>query len=124
MKIKKFQSSNGLEILVGRDDRSNDALTFSIGRAHDVWLHVSGASGSHVILRNENADAPDKESLKEAAALAAWFSKMRAGGNVTVSYCLLKDVSKPRGLPAGKVTIKRAKKMTVRPALLEELAGD
>ncbi|MFQ5641899.1 MAG: hypothetical protein ACE5IR_28315 [bacterium] len=50
MKIKKIHSGNGLEILVGRDDRSNDALTFSVGRAQDVWLHASGASGSHVIL--------------------------------------------------------------------------
>ena len=125
MNIKRFCSTNGLDILVGRDDESNDALTFSIGRANDIWLHVSGASGSHVILRCQDGGAPDKDSLKEAAALAAWFSKMRSGGKVNVSYCHVKDVRKPRGMPAGKVVIKRAKKLTVRPALLQELAtGD
>lgn len=125
MNIKRYCSSTGLEILVGRDDESNDALTFSIGRANDIWLHVSGASGSHVILRCQGGGSPDKESLKQAAALAAWFSKMRAGGKVSVSYCHVKEVGKPRGMPAGKVVIKRAKKLTVRPALLEELApGD
>ena len=122
MKIKKFQSSTGLEILAGQDDESNDYLTFRVGHANDVWFHVSGTPGSHVILRcGETKGQADKESLREAAALAAWFSKMRMGGKVAVSYCFVKQVGKPRGMKPGKVTIKSAKKLVVRPALLEEI---
>jgi len=121
-KIKRFLSSAGLEILVGQDDQSNDYLTFRVGHANDLWFHVSGTPGSHVILRCGKTEAqPDKESLREAAALAAWFSKMRTGGKVTVSYCFVKQVGKPRGMRPGKVTIKSAKKLVVRPALLEEI---
>ena len=121
-KIKKYQSSTGLEILVGQDDESNDYLTFRVGHTNDIWFHVSGTPGSHVILRcGEAKSQPDKESLREAAALAAWFSKMRTGGKVAVSYCLVKQVGKLRGMKPGKVTIKSAKKVVVRPALLEEI---
>ena len=121
-KIKKFLSSTGLEILVGQDDASNDHLTFRVGHANDIWFHVIGTPGSHVILRcGKTEGQADKESLREAAALAAWFSKMRTGGKVAVSYCFVKQVGKPRGMKSGKVTIKSAKKLLVRPALLEEI---
>ncbi|MCH7680585.1 DUF814 domain-containing protein [candidate division KSB1 bacterium] len=121
-KIKKFLSSTGLEILVGQDDASNDYLTFRVAHANDVWFHVNGTPGSHVILRcGDTKVQPDKESLREAAALAAWFSKMRTGGKVAVSYCFVKQVGKPRGMRPGKVTIKNAKKLLVRPELLEEI---
>ncbi|MFQ5604049.1 MAG: NFACT RNA binding domain-containing protein [bacterium] len=122
MKIKKFRSSAGLEIWVGMDDASNDALSFDLGHANDIWLHVSGAPGSHVILRcGEDKITPDRDSLKQAASLAAWFSKMRHGGKVPVSYCLLQQVSKPRRARTGTVNIRQAQKMLVRPALLEEI---
>lgn len=124
MKIKRFQSSTGLEILVGLDDESNDKLTFTVGHANDIWLHVSGVSGSHVILRCGEAKVqPDKFSLREAAGLAAWFSKMRNGGKVSVSYCTVKSVRKPRGAKTGTVSIKGAQKVKVRPSLLEESAN-
>ncbi|MFQ5676475.1 MAG: NFACT RNA binding domain-containing protein [bacterium] len=120
-KIKKFLSSAGLEILVGQDDESNDYLTFRVAHANDFWFHVSGTPGSHVILRcgEINVD-PDRASLEEAAALAAWFSKMRKAGRVAVSYCQAKQVGKPRGAQPGKVSIKRAKNLMVRPHLLEQ----
>lgn len=121
VKIKRFQSSTGLEILVGQDDDSNDELTFKVGHPNDIWMHVSGMPGSHVILKcGERKIKPDKSTLREAAALAAWFSKMRNGGKVAVRYCLVKHVNKPRKAKAGTVTIKHAEKLMVRPALLEE----
>jgi len=111
-----FTSSNGTEILVGRDDAGNDELTFSIGRADDVWLHVSGVPGSHVLLRCGDARGfPDRTCLKEAAALAAWYSKMRKGGKVSVNWCRVRDVRKPRGAKAGSVTIRNEQKLAVRP---------
>lgn len=121
MKYKRFVTSAGMEVLVGQDDISNDELTFRVGHANDIWLHVSGAPGSHVLLRCSDARAkPDRNSLREAAGLAAWFSKMREGGKVAVHYCPVRQVSKPRRTKAGSVTIKQAQKVIVRPALLEE----
>jgi len=118
MKIKKYTSSTGHEILVGQDDASNDYLTLKVARANDIWLHVHGFPGSHVVLQCAEDKQLDRESLTEAAGLAAWFSKMRNGGMVAVSYCLAKDVSKPSRAKAGTVSIKNARKIKVRPHLL------
>lgn len=120
MKYKRFVSSQGLEILVGQDDQSNDNLTFKIAHANDLWFHVSGFPGSHVVLRcGTAAEEPNRNSIGEAAALAAWFSKMRNGRNVAVHYCLARHVSKPRGAKAGSVTISQFRKVKVNPSLLE-----
>lgn len=122
MKIKKYQSSAGIEIWVGQDDYSNDQLSIKAAHANDMWFHVSGMPGSHVLLRcGEEELLADKESIREAAALAAWFSKMRKGGNVAVHYCLAKYVKKPRGAKPGTVTIAKEKKVKVRPELREEI---
>ena len=122
MKIKKFSSSSGLEIWVGQDDYSNDQLSIKIAHANDLWFHVSGMPGSHVLLRCGELDwEADKESIKEAAGLAAWFSKMRKGGKVAVHYCPAKYVKKPRGAKPGTVTIQKEKKITIRPQLRDEV---
>lgn len=121
MRVRRFLSSAGLEIVVGQDDRSNDALSLRFGHADDLWFHVSGVPGSHVILRcGEEKFNPDRESIREAAGLAAWFSKMKTGGNVTVNYCRVKDVSKPRKAKPGSVSIRNARKIKVQPKLLQE----
>lgn len=121
MAIKKFESSSGLEILVGMDDASNDYLSLKLASANDLWFHVSGVPGSHVVLRQpESGGMPDRDSIKEAAALAAWYSKMRKGKNVAVHYCLAKNVSKSRGAKPGSVLIRQEKKIKVQPQLLEE----
>jgi len=120
-KIKRFQSSSGLEIMTGQDDESNDYLSLSLRHPNDLWFHVKGVSGSHVLLCcGESGQKADKESIQEAASLAAWFSKMRHGGKVTVSYCLAKQVKKPRGAETGTVSISKEKTLKVRPALIDE----
>ena len=118
MKIKKFESSGGLDILVGQEDTANDYLSFKIARSNDLWFHVAGFPGSHVLLRCSDATA-DRDSIREAAALAGWFSKMRNGKNVAVHYCRAADVSKPRKARAGTVQIKHEKKIKITPALPE-----
>lgn len=120
MRTRKFLSGNGLEILVGQDDESNDQLTFRLAKGNDLWFHVAGAPGSHVLLCCADT-APDKESIREAAQIAAYFSKMRKGGKTPVHYCLAQNVSKPRGAKPGSVLIRREKKIMVRPQLLEEI---
>jgi predicted ribosome quality control (RQC) complex YloA/Tae2 family protein len=121
VKVKRFASSTGLEILVGQDDESNDELTFAVAHQNDIWMHVNGAPGSHVLLRcGEAGIEPDRQSLKEAAGLAAYFSKLRQAGQVAVHYCRAKDVRKPRGAPAGQVTIQNEKKINTRPTPIPE----
>jgi len=125
VKIKRFVSSSGLEILVGQDDASNDALTLDLSHPNDVWLHVAGSPGSHVLVRcGEAGVEPDRQSLKEAAGLAAWFSKMRNAGKVSVHWCRARDVRKRRGAPAGEVQIRNFDRIAARPALLEAGSGE
>ena len=116
MNYKKFRSSNGFEIIAGQDDQSNDYLSLKEAQANDLWFHVHGFPGSHVILRCAETE-PSKEDINEAAAVAAWFSKMRNGKNVPVHYCLAKDVSKARKSTAGQVQIRNFKKMKINPGL-------
>jgi predicted ribosome quality control (RQC) complex YloA/Tae2 family protein len=107
----------GFEILVGRGDAENDRLTFAVAEPRDFWLHVAGGvAGSHVVVRNpENLDELPRPVLRHAAELAAWHSKARGAGKVEVHVCRVADVSKPRGLPPGKVRIARWKVVRVYP---------
>ncbi len=123
MKVKRFTSSAGLEILAGQDDASNEQVTFRLGRPGDYWFHVHGFSGSHVVLRAPADGDADRDSIREAAAVAAWYSRMRAGGTVAVSMCRVRDVRKPGGVKAGTVSIRNDRKITVRPALPDESDG-
>lgn len=115
MKVKRFMSAGGIEIIVGQDSKSNDELTFKTAAPNDVWLHVKGVPGSHVVLKS--AGKHSKDDIKEAAACAAYFSKMKNAGKTAVNYCSAKDVSKPKGAPAGKVRIKNEDSVNVYPKL-------
>ena len=115
--IKTFNSSEDFEILVGQDDRSNDYLTFKIASQKDIWFHVSGFPGSHVVLSSGDT-VPGAASIKEAAGLAAYFSKMRNAGKVSVSYCMIKNVSKARHADPGTVNIRCSKTIKVIPKLI------
>ncbi|MBU1238531.1 DUF814 domain-containing protein [Myxococcota bacterium] len=121
MNVKYFRSPQGLIIMVGMDDRSNDQLSLRVADQNDLWFHVSGFPGSHVILRCGGLE-PDKLSIQTAAELAAWFSKMRKGGTVSVSCCHAKNVSKPPKAHPGTVSIKKEKNIKVRPTLHPEIS--
>jgi hypothetical protein len=104
------------EVLIGKGDADNDALTFKVGNPCDFWLHVAGVPGSHVIIRNpDKVSEPPREVIERAAQLAAFFSKARDGGKVEVHYCRVADVSKPRGFAPGKVLLKTYKSVRVYP---------
>ena len=98
----------GFEVLVGKGDAQNDALTFRVAEPHDFWLHVAGCAGSHVVVRNpDRLEALPKAVEERAAALAAWHSKARgARGKVEVHVCRVADVSKPRGFAPGEVRLR------------------
>jgi predicted ribosome quality control (RQC) complex YloA/Tae2 family protein len=112
---RRFVSPDGWVVLVGRTAQDNDILTFKIGAPQDFWLHVSGESGSHVIVRNpERLDRLPRDTLRFAAALAARHSKARKAGTVTVHVTTCAEVSKPRGFAAGKVTLRRFRSVRAR----------
>ncbi len=105
---RRFVSPDGFVVLVGRTASDNDVLTFKLGAPGDFWLHVAAESGSHVVVRNPDTIARlPRETLQFAAALAARYSKARRGGRVTVHVARCADVTKPRGFPAGKVSLRR-----------------
>jgi predicted ribosome quality control (RQC) complex YloA/Tae2 family protein len=118
---KVFRSSEGMEILVGKSSKDNDVLTLKVARSEDFWLHVGGYGGSHVVLRNpQKLSTAPKQSLLEAAQLAAYFSQARNAPKVEVHYTQKKFVSKPKGAKPGLVRLKEYKSIQARPQLLEE----
>jgi predicted ribosome quality control (RQC) complex YloA/Tae2 family protein len=113
---RRFVSPDGMTVLVGKTAEDNDILSMKLASPRDFWFHVAGDSGSHVVVRNpENLDRLPRETERFAAALAAGYSKARHGGRVSVHTCRCEDVSKPRGLPAGKVVLERFKNLMVEP---------
>lgn len=113
---KRFRTSGGLEVRVGRSSKDNDLLTFGHSAPGDVWLHARSVPGSHVILRWPDADAaPPARDLEEAATLAALYSKARTSGVVAVDWTRRKHVRKPRGAPPGLVKLLQAKTVFVEP---------
>ncbi len=107
----------GFEVLVGKGARENDALTFRVAEPNDWWMHAAGCPGSHVVIRNpERLAAAPRAVLERAAELAAYYSKARdARGKVEIHLCRASDVRKPRGLPPGKVEIRRWESIRVYP---------
>jgi len=113
----RFVAPDGAVILVGRTAADNDILTFKLASPKDFWLHVAGASGSHVVVRNPDGLARlPRDTLRFAASLAAGYSKARQGGRVAVHVAPVSEVRKPRGAPAGQVTLNRFESVRVPPS--------
>ena len=113
---RRYWSSDGYEILVGRAARDNDYLTFRIARPHDWWLHAADYPGSHVVIRNPARGEVPPRTLIEAAQLAAQYSQAKNEGKADVRYTQRKFLSKPKGAAPGLVRLSTHKSMTVTPA--------
>ena len=113
--FRRYRSSGGLEIRVGRGSRRNDELTFRHSSPDDIWLHARDIAGAHVILRWGREGNPPARDLEEAATLAALGSKARTSGSVPVDWTRRKYVRKPRKAPPGLVTPDRVKTVFVEP---------
>lgn len=113
----RYALPDGWSVLAGRTDRDNDRLSLKIARANDWWFHVRGQPGSHVVLQVPADREPDRETLRAAAAVAAWHSKLRASRQVAVAATRARYVTKPRGAPAGTVHIRREVTIKVKPGL-------
>ncbi len=111
---REYRSSDGASILVGRDAGSNDVLTTRVARPQDVWMHVRGRTGSHVVVRMAKGKSPPPQTLVDAATLAAYFSDARGEPCVEVSWCERRFVRKPKGAAAGAVTLSHEKTIVLR----------
>lgn len=116
----KYALPGGFEALAGKTDADNDLLSLRFAAPGDLWFHIHGLPGSHVVLRHPENREPDQATIRLAAAIAAWHSKARNAGVVPVNYTEARHVGKPRGAKPGSVTIKREKSIKVRPGLPED----
>ena len=120
MRIKKFKSFNegkkdkfpnvrkldidGFVVYLGRDAKSNDYLTFNMTDPEDIWMHVKGVPGSHVVIRvRENL--PTEQIIKQAAELAKKNSKTNQDEKATIVYCQQRFVKKESGMNDGQVRV-------------------
>ncbi|MCI0474601.1 MAG: NFACT RNA binding domain-containing protein [Ignavibacteria bacterium] len=113
-----FKLTDKFEVWVGKSSASNDLLTMKYARQYDLWFHARGSSGSHTVLRlQDKNDIPDKETIKKAASIAAYYSKARKGKHVPVAYCERKYVKKRKGMNQGAVTMEKEKVIFADPEL-------
>ncbi|WP_027293883.1 Rqc2 family fibronectin-binding protein [Robinsoniella sp. KNHs210] len=97
-----YLSSDGYHMYVGKNNFQNDELTFKIATGNDWWFHAKGAPGSHVIVKANNEELPDR-TFEEAARLAAYYSKNRNAEKVEIDYVEKKHVKKTNGGKPGFV---------------------
>lgn len=100
---KKYISSDGFTIYVGRNNVQNDQLTLKTAKNYDLWFHVKDTAGSHVIVEAIKDKPFTDKLIREAAMLAAFNSKASASSNVAVDYTIVKNVHKPNGAKFGMV---------------------
>ncbi len=111
---RRYQSVEGMEIWVGRSDEANDYLTTRFARGKDLFFHLDGAPGSHVILRTEGRDDPPSEAVLDACELAVHFSKQKNAGRADVHVVPIKNVKKPKGAKRGLVYVTGGKSVHLR----------
>ncbi|MGA7936403.1 MAG: NFACT family protein, partial [Kovacikia sp.] len=102
----RYSTPNGLEVLIGRNNRQNDQLTFRTAGDYDLWFHTQEIPGSHVLLRLKPGVAPEATDLQFAADLASYYSRARQSEQVPVVYTEPKNVYKPKGAKPGMTVYK------------------
>lgn len=125
---RRYLSSDGIEILVGRNNLQNDKLSLKTAHKQDLWFHIQKNAGSHVILScgQIKGEVPDR-SIEEAAVLAAWFSRgakasvAGSAAKTAVDYCKVSEVKKPQGAKPGMVIYDHYKTAFVMPRAPEDL---
>jgi predicted ribosome quality control (RQC) complex YloA/Tae2 family protein len=119
-----YRSTDGYDIYVGKNNYQNDELTFKFATGNDWWFHAKGIPGSHVIVKSNNEELPDRV-FEEAGKLAGFYSKGRDSDKIEIDYLQKKNVKKPNGSAPGFVVYYTNYSLTVHPdirdiALVEE----
>ena len=110
----EYRTTSGKRILVGRNNKENDMLTFKTASSRDIWMHTKDIPGSHVVLFTEGEE-PTAEEIFETAALAALHSKAKLSSQVPVDYVNAKYVKKPSGSKPGFVVFTHNSTVYVTP---------
>lgn len=116
VKSKPFHylSSDGYHIYVGKNNYQNDELTFKFATGNDWWFHAKGMPGSHVIVKSNNEELPDRV-FEEAGKLAGYYSNGRNSEKVEIDYLQKKNVKKPNGAAPGFVVYYTNYSLTIHP---------
>ncbi len=112
----RFTTADGFTVLVGRNNRQNDRLTFKLAGNKDIWFHTKNIPGSHTVLLTDGK-VPTPAAMEEAAVLAATYSRAKGSGQVPVDYTPVRNVSKPQGAKPGMVIYVQYKTLFVSPHL-------
>jgi predicted ribosome quality control (RQC) complex YloA/Tae2 family protein len=116
-----YLSSDGFHIYVGKNNYQNEELTFKVANGNDWWFHAKGIAGSHVIVKTEGKELPDRV-YEEAGALAAYYSKGRGNDKVEVDYIQRKQLKRVPGAAPGFVIYHTNYSLIAEPAVnLEEI---
>jgi predicted ribosome quality control (RQC) complex YloA/Tae2 family protein len=110
--LDHFHSSDGIDIIVGKNNRQNDYLTNKLAARDEIWLHTKDIPGSHVVIRSKE---PSEETIREAAMLAAYYSKARNSSSVPVDFTRVRYVKKPNGAKPGFVIYDNQQTVYVTP---------
>lgn len=116
-KPRRFVSSGGFPILVGRNNMQNDQLTVKMSRKDDLWLHTKNIHSAHVLIVSGGREIDD-QTILEAAAICAYYSKGKDAPKVEVDYCPVSHVKKPVGSRPGMVVYEGHWSVLVEPKLL------
>ena len=100
--LLEFDAPDGYKVLVGRNNVQNDNLSFKKAHKTDIWFHVKGAPGSHVVLIADGTK-PTERAMEFAAQTAAYFSSVRERGMAEVDYTMIKNLKKPPAAKPGYV---------------------
>ena len=115
-----FHTSAGEEILVGRNNKENEYVSFVAAKKHDFWFHSQQTPGAHVILKlKDKGKQPSHESIIEVAKIAAYFSRARTSSKVPIIYTEARYLQKIRGGLPGKVKYTHVTSIMVEPGLPE-----
>ncbi|HEX3251732.1 MAG TPA: NFACT RNA binding domain-containing protein [Pyrinomonadaceae bacterium] len=113
--VRRYLSTDGYEVLVGRAARDNDHLTFRVAQPNDLWMHAGDYPGSHVVVRNPTRKEIPQRTIIEAAQLAGRFSQASEDAKVVIHYTERKFLSKPKGAAPGLVRMSRFRSIAVEP---------
>ncbi|MEH1767441.1 Rqc2 family fibronectin-binding protein [Nostoc sp.] len=113
----RYLTPNGFEVLIGRNNRQNDQLTFRVAGDYDIWFHTQEIPGSHVLLRLEPGAVAEEADLQFVANLTAYYSRARQSEQVPVVYTQLKHVYKPKGAKPGIAIYKQETILWGKPQL-------
>lgn len=110
----EFTSPNGCKILIGRNCKQNEKLTYKTAKRKDIWFHVKDVPGSHTVLFTDGQEVQD-EDIVFAGELCAGHSGAKNSENVAVDYTFIHNVKKPKNYRPGLAIYTDYKTIYVNP---------